>query len=258
MDEVTCYNQHIYETRYTEANLDINTPRSSYDKNFIDLKLRLVQHYGAGRRVLDAGCGSGSFLIPAARFAEEIVGVDFAKNLLTVAKKRLDELKVTNVQLLLGDLQNMSFLDDASFDFVFSFTTLYHVPDNAKALKEIARILKKDGVAIFELGNKYSLNNIVSWYDPISVKCSFVSVPNMEILIRKAGLEILEHKIFQILPMYGRPSPRWFIPFSFIFSPRWKSILGPRIGKKMLDEIVSGFPILRNFAFRHLFVCMKK
>ena len=45
------------------------------------------------------------------------------------------------------DLQNLPF-DDASYDFVFASHVLEHIPDDIKAIEEIRRILKPNGMAI--------------------------------------------------------------------------------------------------------------
>jgi ubiquinone/menaquinone biosynthesis C-methylase UbiE len=45
------------------------------------------------------------------------------------------------------DLQKLPF-DDGSYDFVFASHVLEHIPDDNKAIKEIRRILKPDGIAI--------------------------------------------------------------------------------------------------------------
>lgn len=45
------------------------------------------------------------------------------------------------------DLQNFPF-DDAIYDFVFAFHVLEHIPDDKKAIEEIHRVLKPNGIAI--------------------------------------------------------------------------------------------------------------
>ena len=45
------------------------------------------------------------------------------------------------------DLQNLPF-SDRSYDFVFASHVLEHIPDDNKAISEIARILKPNGIAI--------------------------------------------------------------------------------------------------------------
>ena len=45
------------------------------------------------------------------------------------------------------DLQDLPF-DDASYDFVFASHVLEHVPDDAKAIREIRRILRPGGLAV--------------------------------------------------------------------------------------------------------------
>ena len=63
-----------------------------------------------------------------------------------------------------ADAQQLPFKNE-SFDIAYSFKVLSHVPDLGKALSEAARIVKSDGMVIFELYNPFS----IKW---LSDKCS--------------------------------------------------------------------------------------
>jgi hypothetical protein len=80
-----------------------------------------------------------------------------------------------------------------------------------------------------------------------------VPLDEMMRMICDAGLRVVVHRRFQLLPMWGdRPSSiRW------LMHPRVIQILSKRIGGRMLDEWISSVPILRRYAFRHVFVCEK-
>jgi SAM-dependent methyltransferase len=45
------------------------------------------------------------------------------------------------------DLQNLPF-EDATYDFVFAFHVLEHIPDDKRAIREIRRIIKPGGIAV--------------------------------------------------------------------------------------------------------------
>ena len=101
-----------------------------------------------GRRdlhILDAGCGTGG----NARFLRRygtVVGIDLAAEALDLGGERLP-----------GVLARASVLDipfaDARFDLVTSFDVLYHraVPDEGRALRETARVLRPGGRLLIRL-----------------------------------------------------------------------------------------------------------
>ncbi|KYH38139.1 MAG: hypothetical protein AYL29_000910 [Candidatus Bathyarchaeota archaeon B24] len=91
--------------------------------------------------VLDAGCGSGLLIEKLADTAGLIVGLDFSKAMLRIAR---DKFKQRNVALVRGDVEKLPFRDDV-FDMVFMFTVLQNTPDPSAALKEAYRVLRRSG-----------------------------------------------------------------------------------------------------------------
>ena len=91
--------------------------------------------------VLDAGCGSGLLVEKLADMAKLIVGLDFSKAMLKIAKDRLGR---RNVELVRGDVEQLPFREN-TFDRIFMFTVLQNTPNPSEALKEAQRVLKKDG-----------------------------------------------------------------------------------------------------------------
>jgi hypothetical protein len=70
-------------------------------------------------------------------------------------------------------------------------------------------------------------------------------------MIHDAGMRIVVHRKFQLLPMWGdRPSY-----LKWLMLPPVIAFMAREIGGRMLDEWVSSLPLLRRYAFRHVFVC---
>ncbi len=249
-------NRNIYDTIYSGNELVLNREGMlSYDREMIRLRLELLKRYGYGKTVLDLCCGAGDYLRQEWGAFPLAVGVDFSRNMLNVFKKKLDGNLPSNLLLLQGDARQIG-LRSEGIDFVYSFTSLYYVPQVALALAEISRVLRPGGFAVFELGNQWSLNTHVCLEGnrklgiakPFHISCSA-----MLKAIQKANLTILEHRVFQILPMWGggwlwlRPLTDW----------RWKWLMGIKIAGRMVDEWISSLWPLRLLAFRHLFICQK-
>jgi SAM-dependent methyltransferase len=101
-------------------------------------------------RALDAGCGTGNFLLPLARrlapHGAELVGLDLAEGTLGVARKRA-QAEGLPVTFLIGDVEALPF-DDAAFDLVLANYMLYHVPDLDRAITELRRVLRPGGTLL--------------------------------------------------------------------------------------------------------------
>ena len=98
----------------------------------------------AGRRVLDAGCGVGYGSARLAETALSVVGVDVSEEAIAYARAHY---AAPNVSFAVMDLAALAF-EDGSFGTVCSFETIEHVDDAERALAELARVLRDDGVLV--------------------------------------------------------------------------------------------------------------
>jgi ArsR family transcriptional regulator len=90
----------------------------------------------------DLGCGTGQLSAALAPFVARVVAVDGSAAMLQAAKKRLHGLD--NIDVRRGDLEALP-IDDARLDAATVMLVLHHVPEPAKALTEVARVLKPGG-----------------------------------------------------------------------------------------------------------------
>ncbi len=100
-----------------------------------------------GEAVLDAGCGGGVDTLLAAMMVgpEGIaVGIDLTPEMVGRAKENLAQTALENVSFRQSSLDDMPFAD-ASFDVVISNGAFNLVPEKARALEEIHRVLKPGG-----------------------------------------------------------------------------------------------------------------
>jgi SAM-dependent methyltransferase len=107
-----------------------------------------------GGRVLEVGCGRGVALpVLAERLVPfALLGVDVDPMLLEVAAWRLRVAGIT-ATLVEADVRALP-LETASFDLVVDFGTCYHVSGGVEgavaALREVARVLRPDGLFVHE------------------------------------------------------------------------------------------------------------
>jgi SAM-dependent methyltransferase len=104
---------------------------------------RLTRSLHGPMRLLHLGCGLGLKTETLRRLGYDVVGVDVDEALLRRAKEAFPRSA-----FVAADIQNLPFAD-ASFDVVFSFSTLQLVDDKQRAIDESARVLRAGGRAIF-------------------------------------------------------------------------------------------------------------
>lgn len=101
-------------------------------------------------RVLDVGCGDGSFLMALAQQGWDVLGTELSGSIATTAQQRLGD------RIHVGAIENMGFAE-ASFDLITFWHVLEHLEDPARALSEARRLVKADGRVLV------AVPNIESW-----------------------------------------------------------------------------------------------
>ena len=119
-----------------------------------NLELELVLRMAGtldGKRVLDAGCGDGTYAIAAAERGAVVTAVDISPEMLEAARKRA-EARGVGFALEREDASSLPYRDD-TFDVVLAVTLLCLVPDADAAIGELARVLRPGGrLVLGELG----------------------------------------------------------------------------------------------------------
>jgi SAM-dependent methyltransferase len=99
----------------------------------------------AGERVLDVGCGAGSFLRLVAERGGTPSGVDASVELITLARRRLP-----HADLRVADMEHLPFTDD-SFDLVTGFNSFFFADDMVAALREAGRVAKPGAAVVVQV-----------------------------------------------------------------------------------------------------------
>ena len=104
-----------------------------------------------GMTVLDLGCGEGRHAFEAYRRGASVVAVDWGRQEAETTKRWLGAIaeageapEVARFEVVRGDLTALPF-PDASVDRVIASEVLEHIPDDATAFAEIARVLRPGG-----------------------------------------------------------------------------------------------------------------
>ena len=229
-----------------------NIDAQSYVERLVGDKISTIRRHVQRGPLVDLCCGNGEHLFALADLEVESLGIDFSRPFVQHAREKAESLGLNHVRFEVGDARAIP-LADGSVSTLYSLSALYVIPGLDDVMAEIGRILRPGGRCILDLGNSRSLNSVCVGAYPELPPSFHVTVAEMERLCHVNGLRILEHRRFQLLPLWAG-KPRWMWP---LLHPAWKTVMSRRIRGRMLDEWLCSLPVLRAFAFRHLLVCEK-
>ena len=116
--------------------------------------LRWFSGFGAGREVLDVGCGLGQFIEVANRCGWKAEGLELSRGAVDFARRQ--GLAVRDLDFLSGEIE------PNSFDLVTLFEVIEHVPSPAKFLKRAGEVVRPGGLVYLTTPNFASLDRLIS------------------------------------------------------------------------------------------------
>ena len=203
--------------------------------------------------VLDCGCGTGILLKDLIQRYKRVVGLDISPEMMALIEPAIREKS----ELVIGDAENLPFPENY-FDIVISRGTLHHLPQPAKALQDIYRILRPTGFFVLTepSDDSWLLRWPRWWSHRLSRKFSsthraFLS-QELEDLLKEAGFIIEQKQYFGYLafPFCGLPD----------HLPCLKYLPQPVALTKLLiklDELFSCLPLIKKQAW-HIIIIAKK
>jgi cyclopropane fatty-acyl-phospholipid synthase-like methyltransferase len=106
-----------------------------------------------GKRLLDAGCGSGDFALRAIEKYEEVYGVDLTENMVNRAEENKREQEIENVHFARADVDDTLPYGDSFFDSVTCIASLQFMLDPYHVVDEFSRVIKTGGTLIVQVVN---------------------------------------------------------------------------------------------------------
>ncbi|HTK16496.1 MAG TPA: class I SAM-dependent methyltransferase [Acidimicrobiia bacterium] len=118
--------------------------------------------------VLDVGCGNGRYLAGLRSRGHRglVCGADLSEGMLRSARPDSGD-----APLLVTDAQALPFASE-SFDVLLAMHMLYHVPDRARALTEMRRVLRPGGVALVLTNSLLHFQEL----DELLIECAAATV----------------------------------------------------------------------------------
>jgi SAM-dependent methyltransferase len=189
----------------------------------------------AGRRILDAGCGSGPLAADLTRRGASVAGFDASPEMVRLARKRLGD----DVDLRVADLTQPLPYDDESFDDAAAVLVLHYLEDWSRPLRELRRVLVPGGRLVVVVNHpmipplsypemsyfatapneeEYEFDGVSAtltiWYRPLSAMSESFSAAGLRIATI-AEPPVSPDTPTDLLPA-SRHDPRRFVGFLFL------------------------------------------
>jgi SAM-dependent methyltransferase len=107
----------------------------------------------AGRRILDAGCGSGPLFAPLRDRGAIVTGIDRSTAMLELARRRLGD----DADLQAADLGSPLPFPDGAFDDVVASLVLHYLEDWGPTLADLRRVLTPGGRLIVAVDHPFAV-----------------------------------------------------------------------------------------------------
>jgi magnesium-protoporphyrin O-methyltransferase len=132
----------------------------------------------SGKRILDAGCGTGAFAVEAARRGADVVAIDLSPTLVALARDRLPAELASRIEFCSGDM-----LDPAlgTFDHVVAMDSVIHykTEDAVNALAQLSHRTRRSILftfaprtpllaAMITVGRLFPRGDRAPWLEPMA------------------------------------------------------------------------------------------
>lgn len=155
MDEIAEYNQARWKA-LVEADALFTRPKLNLDadsaRQIIDFDGKLGDV--VGKDALCLACGGGQQSAAFALLGANVTVFDISDEQLERDKKVAEHYGF-EIQIVQGDMRNLSGFEKASFDFVHHAYSLNFVPDATEVFRQVARVLRVGGIYHFACANPF-------------------------------------------------------------------------------------------------------
>lgn len=140
---------HVFEkiyTKYDSMNSIISFQRHKAWRKDVMKRMKVKQ----GANALDVCCGTGDWSLSLSEAVGKdgtVTGLDFSKNMLSIAEQKKESLNLSQLNLIHGNAMDLPF-EDNTFDYVTIGFGLRNVPDYMTVLKEMHRVVKPGGKVV--------------------------------------------------------------------------------------------------------------
>ncbi|MGZ2369610.1 class I SAM-dependent methyltransferase [Ancylomarina sp. YFZ004] len=162
---------------------------SSYEK----LLIELLNDTNDSSDLLEIATGTGILSIELRSQISKITAIDISPKMIEIAKKKVKENQISNIDFRVGDSYNLEF-PDMSFDTVIASNVLHLLYQPDTAISEMKRVVRKKGKIIIPTychGENLKTHLISRLMGIVGFKArSRWSINSFEAFIKRNGLHI--------------------------------------------------------------------
>ncbi len=143
LDKLPSYYESVDYISHTDGNKSLFEKMYQFVKSIaLKNRLKLINSQSAKGRILDIGAGVGDFLSVCRNNGWETIGIEPSEKAKHIAKSKG-----------VSFVENLSDLEDHSFDIITMWHVLEHVPNLEEQITELKRLIKPNGTIIIAVPN---------------------------------------------------------------------------------------------------------
>ena len=204
-------------------------------RGFYEEKGNMLSSLLEGKKILEAGCGTGSLFKYLTDKKFDVTGVDYSKTLLDIARKKNLPVKLFSADLRKKDTWKQF---ESSFDSVVSSEVIEHLKDDVLALEIIYYVLKPNGVIVVDTP---AFNFLYSRNDKKIGHYRRYTKKSLKEILEKAGFKVEKIRYWNLIGFFG-----WLIYFKLLKNYysvlNKKTWMGNILGKFLKIESKVTFP----------------
>lgn len=162
---------------------------------------RAAAAFGDNANVLDVGCATGEITLDLAKHAQQILGIDHAKNMTDAANAKARERNINNARFKPLDANDPT-LAENSFDAITVYSVFHLVDDVPSTIARLHALLKPHGHLITEtsvLGDWNPIWKVIlklCMVTGIAPPVTALKLADLENMFTTAGFDILDSKVY--------------------------------------------------------------
>jgi len=177
-----------------DASKEVQNQKS--EKEFLAIQhhdiLSVLQENSPKRKLLEIGCGFGSFLESCQNEGFEALGID-------PAPEALENAKRNNLNVIQGNIENLNNASLGKFDSIVMLDVLEHLRNPLSVLENIReKFLKEKGILVVRTPNEFNPFQVIAnreynlnqWWINAPMHINYFTVSHLVKLIEKAGFKV--------------------------------------------------------------------